>query len=260
MARVSAVMGAGGESTPDDPLYPFTGGNPKALLNVAGKPMAQWVLDALAASSRIDRVVVMGLAPDSGLTCGDKPIHFMPSAGSLVDNAKAGMAKVLELNPSATHALWVSADIPTVRGEHVDWLVEAGLRANADFCYSVIERSVMEARFPESRRTYTPLKGVIVCGGDMNLLATKMAKEAHPLWDKIAAARKSPLKQASLVGWRLLLMLALRQLTPADAVDMVGRRLGFKGQVLFCKYAEVGMDVDKPAQLELVTRDLQRRP
>ena len=171
MTQVVALVAAGGEIGSDDPLYPITKGGPKALLPIAGKPMAQWVLDALAGSNRVGRAVIVGLTPASGLTCGGKPLDFIPSAGSMVANARAGLQRVLQLNPSATRVLWVSADIPTVRAEHFNWLVDECLKTDDDFCYSVIERSVMEKRFPGSRRSYTHLKGATICGGDASLVA-----------------------------------------------------------------------------------------
>jgi GTP:adenosylcobinamide-phosphate guanylyltransferase len=256
---VDALLAAGGLAKPDDPLYPLVGESPKALLPIAGKPMAQWVLDALAGAERIGRVVVVGLAPESGLTCGDKPLDFIPSAGSMVENARAGMNRILQLGPSAKRALWVSADIPTIRSEHLNWLVEEDLKTDHDFCYSVIERSVMEKRFPESRRSYTYLKDAAVCGGDASMLATRLVTENNPLWEQITAARKNVLKQAALIGFSTLLLLALRQLTVEHAVQTVSRRLGMTGRPVFCPYAEIGMDVDKPHQYEIVKHDLEMR-
>ena len=56
-----AIVTAGGESQPGEPLYDQTHGGLKALLNIHGKPMVQWVLDALGQTDRIDQVIVVGL-------------------------------------------------------------------------------------------------------------------------------------------------------------------------------------------------------
>jgi CTP:molybdopterin cytidylyltransferase MocA len=259
MTQVDALMAAGGEITPDDPLYPITQGGPKALMPIAGKPMAQWALDALAGSDRVGRVIVVGLTAESGLTCGGKPLDFIPSAGSMVANARAGLQRALQLNPLATRVLWVSADIPTVRAEHFNWLVDECLKTGDDFCYSLIERPVMEKRFPGSRRSYTHLKGATVCGGDASMLATRLVKDDNPIWEEITKARKNVFKQASLIGYQTLLLLALRQLTAERAVQLVSRKMGMTGRPVLCPYAEIGMDVDKPFQYELVMRDLEGR-
>ena len=259
MSQVDALLAAGGRSKPDDPLLPLTKGGPKALVPIAGKPMAQWVLDALAASDRIGRVIVVGLAPEHGLTCGAKPVDYVPNAGNIVDNTRAGVQRIGQLNPKAKYALLVSADIPAVRPEHISWLVDTGLQTDHDFHYTLIERRVMEARYPASRRSYTHLKGLTVCGGDMNLLATRAASEDNPLWKKIAAARKNVFRQVALAGFDTLFLFAIRQLSVARAERIASRRVGLRCRTIICPYAEVGMDVDKPFQYEIVAKDLERQ-
>ena len=44
---MDAIVLAGGKST-DDPLSALTGGELKSMLPIAGKPMVQWVLDAIS--------------------------------------------------------------------------------------------------------------------------------------------------------------------------------------------------------------------
>jgi hypothetical protein len=55
-----------------------------------------------------------------------------------------------------------------------------------------------------------------------------------------------------------MLFLLLRQLSLKDAEAAVCKRLGVKGKAVLCPYPEVGMDVDKPAQLEIVRDTLTR--
>ncbi len=90
---MDAIVTAGGIPQPDEPLYPFTQGGPKAMLDVAGKPMVQWVMDALSGSQYIEHVVLIGLEPTSGVTCS-KPLSFIPNQGSMVDNLIAGVRKL----------------------------------------------------------------------------------------------------------------------------------------------------------------------
>ena len=76
------------------------------------------------------------------------------------------------------------------------------------------------------------------------------------LWDRIIAARKNVLKQASLLGYGNLLLLLSGQLTIQGAVKRVTERMDITGQAVFSPYAELGMDVDKPHQLEILRADL----
>jgi GTP:adenosylcobinamide-phosphate guanylyltransferase len=253
-----AIVTAGGIPQPDEPLYEYTLGKSKALLDVAGKPMVQWVLDALSAARTIEAVVFMGLSPEEGLYCS-KPMTYIPNQGELLQNILIGIRKVLELAPEASHALIVSSDIPAITPESVDWVVNTALKTDHDVFYNVITREVMEKRFPGSRRSYTRLKEAEVCGGDMNVARTLAATGHDDLWQRIIDSRKSALKQAALVGFDLLLLLLLRQITIEKAEQKVSKRIGLKGKVVLCPFAEVGMDVDKPHQLELMRLDLAKR-
>jgi NDP-sugar pyrophosphorylase family protein len=90
---MDVIVMAGGIPKPDDPLYEYTQGQPKALLDIAGKPMVQWVLDALAEAESIDQVVLISLSEESGLEF-TKRITYIPDQGGLLQNVRAGIGKV----------------------------------------------------------------------------------------------------------------------------------------------------------------------
>jgi GTP:adenosylcobinamide-phosphate guanylyltransferase len=253
---MDAIVIAGGVPAPDEPLYAYSQGRPKALLEIAGKPMAQWVLDALSGASTIERVVVIGLSEADGVF-GDGRFTFVPSQGGLLQNVRAGVEKVLELNSSARHVLTVSSDIPAIRPEMVDWLVNTTSETDHDVYYTVITREVMEKRFPASKRSYVHMKDVEVCGGDMNMIRARTVMTNEALWERLLAARKNAMKQAALLGYDNLFLLLTRRITMDAAVARVARRMDITGRVVFSPYAELGMDVDKPHQLEILRADLE---
>ena len=255
---MDAVVLAGGIPRPDEPLYSYSNGQAKALIDVAGKPMIQWVLDALGQSKSIDRVLVMGLSSKAELPC-KKPISYMSNQGKLLENIKAGTARVLELNPQAEYVMIVSSDIPAVTGEMVDWLVKTCSESDDDLYYNVVRREDMERRYPGSRRTYTRLKDMEVCGGDMNVVRAAVVNENSDFWNKVFDSRKNPAGQAALLGPGIIFKLLTRQLTADDVIQEVASKLDLKGRAIVCPYPEIGMDVDKPHQLEIVRADMQRR-
>lgn len=252
---MDVIVTAGGIPQPNDPLYSYARGDPKALIDVAGKPMVQWVLDALSGAKKVDNVILIGLTSKSGLTCA-RPIHYLSNQGRMLTNIIAGVDKVLELNPRSEYVLIVSSDIPAVRSEHIDWLIETSMQTRDDIYYGVCPQDVMEARFPGSHRTYTRLKDMKVCGADMNIVHVRMATEHLDMWEELIGNRKSPLKQAAAIGFGTLLLLAAGRLTLADAVERVTQRLGIRGRAILWEHAEPCMDVDKPHQLELLRADL----
>jgi GTP:adenosylcobinamide-phosphate guanylyltransferase len=255
---MDAVIVAGGIPEPDDLLYPYTRGKPKALLEIAGKPMIQWVLDALSEAKTTQNLVVVGL--EEGEQIGaSKPLKFVPDQGSMLNNIRVGVQRVVALNPQAEFILVLTADIPAITGEMVDWAVNKSLETEEDIYYSVIPREVMEARFPGSNRSYIRLRDMEVCGGDMNVIRAAVATDRDEIWDKLIAARKNVFKQAALVGYDTLVLLLLRRLTLEKIVSTAANRLGVQGRAVVSPYAEVGMDVDKPYQLNILRSELEGR-
>jgi CTP:molybdopterin cytidylyltransferase MocA len=256
--HIDAVVTAGGIPTPDEPLYAYTQGKSKALLEIGGRPMLQWVLDALSGARAVRRVVVVGLNNPLTLRCA-KPLDFLPGHGSMLANLKTGVQWVLDQDPGARYALVVSSDIPTITPAVVDWVVETALHTDHEVYYPVIPHTAMEQRFPGARRSYFQFKDGHFTGGDIIVVATQIITHVPPAMKDLIEARKNIFKQAALLGLDTLFLFATRQLTTADVERVCRQRLGVSGRVLVCPHAEVGMDVDKPAQYALVKRDLESR-
>src|SRR6266487_412991 len=255
---MDAIIIAGGIPRPEDPLYSYSHGDSKALIDVAGKPMIQWVLDALGGARQVSNVILVGLSPKNELTC-QKPIYYVSNQGRMLTNIVAGVNKALELNKKNQYVLVVSSDIPTLKPEMVDWLVDTCMETKDDLYYGVCPKDVMESRFPGSKRTYTHLKDMDVCGADINITHVRNATEHLDMWEQFIGNRKSPLRQASIIGLGTLLALFTRRLTLDDAVMRVCDRIGIKGRAIVWSHAEPCMDVDKPNQLELLREDLERQ-
>jgi GTP:adenosylcobinamide-phosphate guanylyltransferase len=254
---MDAIVTAGGIPLPEDPLYPYTNGNSKALVDVAGKPMIQWVLDAMGDARHVDNVITIGLSPKSEVTC-KKPLHFVSNQGRMLANIVAGVEKSLELDPKTEYVIVSSSDIPGITAEMVDWLVETCMQTKEDIYYGVVPREVMEARYPGSNRTYTKLKDIQLCGADMHITHVRMATEHLEMWEELIGNRKSPLKQAATIGFGTLFKVATRSITLDDLVDVITKRLDITGRPIIWEHAEPGMDVDKPHQLELVREDMEK--
>lgn len=255
---MDAIVTAGGIPQPGDPLYEYTQGKPKAMLEICDKPMIQWVLDALCGAKNVERIVIIGLPADCGVTC-DKIAAFLPNQGGMLHNIRAGMHKVHELNPQSKHLVTVSSDIPSITSEMVDWAIETAMQSDDDAYYNVITRQAMEKRYPSSKRSYVRFKDLQVCGGDMNVIRTMIGTENDATWERLIEARKNALKQAALIGFDTMFLVLFHLITLEGAVKLASKRLKLKGRAIVCPYAEIGMDVDKPFQLEIIRADLAKR-
>lgn len=252
---MNAYLAAGAVPGQDDPLYAFSQGRPKALLPVAGRPMAQWVLDALNGVPEIERIAIVGLSQADGLE-SNRPITYIPDQGDMLLNALAGLSWARQADPEAEYALFCSADIPAATSEAIQWRIKAALeRAPFDLDYAVVKREDMEQRFPEANRSYVAFRDTEVCGADVNLLKVDMIVREE-FWRQVVKARKSAWRQVALLGFDLLLLMLLRRLTLAQAEAKASERLGLTGHLQISPFAELAMDVDKPHQLAVVERHL----
>lgn len=253
---MDAIVLAGGVPDPDSPLYPDTKGEAKAMLEIGGKYMIQWVLDALDQADTIDGIVIVGCEDKKSEIHSNKIITFKPSSEDIILNFQLGAKAVLEHNPAGRSVAVVSSDIPLITSEIVNWIINSSLASNDDLYYAVVEQKQMEKRFPDSARSYVKLRDMNVCGGDLAVINMDLYKSREDFWRKIFEARKSYLHQARLIGFDILILLLLRRLNFSDTVKRVTRRLDITGKGLICPYPEIAMDIDKPHQLEIARREL----
>ncbi len=257
---MDAVVVAGGQVSGDDPLHLQSPDGRRCLIDIHGRPMIQWVVDALSASDAVDEIIVVGVPLDYRLEA-QKRLHFLPDAGDIFANIRSGVCYSAERRPGHVKCLLASADIPAIKSDMVDWLA-ACVADNPDpiLYYSVIPQQTMEAKFPKAHRSFIRFKDIAVCGGDMNVIDSRFFDEEQAVWVKLAETRKHPLRQASLLGFDALILVALHLITLEKAVSMVCKRLYLEGQALVSPYAEIGMDADKPHQLEILRKYLECRP
>ena len=254
---IAAVVTAGWRPKEDDPLDEYAQGGPKALIPIVGKPMIAHVVDALVGSRYIQHVVIVALDPSLGVQFS-VPLEYLPDQGELVTNASSGIQYALAHYP-VDAALLCGSDVPTITPTIVDDFIEECLRTDHEVYYSIIERSVMETRFPESRRSYIHLRDGDFAGGDLVFFRPGASFDHQELAKKLATARKSALRQASMLGPVIFLRLLTRRLSLAEAERRAQKIFEVRARAVPCPHAEVGMDVDKPFQLEIVRADLEAR-
>ncbi len=252
---MDVIVMAGGIPGRGDPLYPITLGGFKAMLEINGKPMIQWVLDALSSAPSIQRVAVVGLPPITALDC-EKPLIMLSDSGEMVENVRQGVVELTRGCPETAKVLIISADLPAVTSEMIEWMAAGVEESDHELYGFVIDRKVMETMDKDERRVFAHLKDAEVCLGDASCLQAAFANRPdHPLWQKLVEARRSPTRQAALLGYDVLFLLMLRQLTLKEAEASIDRRLGVNARGIPCPYPELGLDVDRPHDVEMI-RDL----
>lgn len=259
MKTYPALVLAGYSSETPDPLAIAMGVERKALIPITGKPMVYWVVKALRESPRIDQIYIVGMGPEDHVDF-ETDVIYIPNQNKHFDNVMAGIDSVKENQPEAEFLLAASADIPTLHRETVDWFIESCEAREGDLFYSVVERATMEAAFPDSRRSYVPVVEGKFCGGDLFFVRMAVAHNNEQLVRDLLAKRKSAFQQARLLGFKTIIKFLFRRLSIKDAEALSQRLLGAVGHVIISPYADLGMDVDKPHQLEMVRAKMESQP
>jgi formylglycine-generating enzyme required for sulfatase activity/GTP:adenosylcobinamide-phosphate guanylyltransferase len=256
---MDAILIAGGIPQPEDPLYNYSNGRAKALINVAGKPMVQWVLDALNDSSEVDNIIVAGLHKNTRLD-SSKPLHFISDQGRALPNVVAGIKKSIDLGSQGKYVLVVSSAIPAIKSSMIDGLVVAAKKTKGgiDINYSVCRRNVMEARFPNSRKTYWRFGDGDICLGGMYLIRVDLLSESPDMeaLDKLIEEWKNPYKLSVLIGFGTFLLYSSYGLTSDELNSRVSKFVRAKCYPVVWQKAEPCMVVDDPLHLEIAHDDL----
>ena len=257
---MDCIVMAGGVPQEDDLLYAYTQGHPKALIDVAGKPMVQWVIDALTAAS-VRRIFVVGLRPEHGIT-SPKIAGYLDDRGSLIGNILAGIDRVLVVSPDTKQVLVCSSDIPMLTGDMVEAYLAQCTDPAVDIHYAIVSRERMEQRFPTSQRSYIHLRadgksiGGDFAGCDLHVIAPHIGHAYRDLWNDLLDSRKSALKQALRLGPGFFTKLMTRRLSLDEIVRRVRQKFGMHVHPIPVEHPEMGMDADKPFQLEICRQAL----
>jgi GTP:adenosylcobinamide-phosphate guanylyltransferase len=259
---MECILLAGGTPAPGDSLYPHTRGAPKAMLPLAGRPMISWVIEALCASTRVGRVLVVGVdgtsgagsrgpAPGAAETLAaewrDQPVEVVPGGGSFVDNLYAGVAALQEGGP----ALYCGSDIPLLSGAMVDRFVDVGWREGIDIGAGLVSRAAILDRFPGAEDLWLRLREGRFIAADLAVFDPLAAADVRPHLEVLAPQRKSAVRQAWYVGLPLLIRYLTRRLTIVQFEREIRRRFGLRCAIQQVADPELGLDVDGAAALAL---------
>ena len=243
MSGFTALVLAGSRDEPDA-LCAYAGVSHKALIELAGQTLLARVVAALQAAGAT-RVGVCTSHPEVASAAG--PLEVIPAAATpsqSVEQAARALGFPL-LVTTSDHALlqpeWIArflADIP----------------ADADIAALLAPEEVVRAAVPDTRRTYLAFRDGRYSGCNLFYLRDARALAAIALWRRVEIHRKQPWKIAALLGPAMLLGYALGRLTLDQAVEGLGRRIGLTAAAVRTPFGLAAVDVDKPADLDLVRR------
>lgn len=259
MKSFTAVVLAGSRG-PVDPVASHCGISHKALAEIGGKAMIEHVLEAVAESPKIDRIIVVIEAPDA--------LRELPAVQRLIEQERLEItlakpspsqsvtAVLDEYDPYPT--LLTTADHPLLTSGMIDEFVDK-IPRDVDVAALVATDRVINSEYPETKRTYLRFSDKAVSGCNLFALPTRRGRNVVAFWRRLERDRKKPWKMAWSLGPRTLIRFALRRLTMAKAADAVGRQADVRAAIIESSFPTAAIDVDKPSDLRLVRRIVSAR-
>lgn len=248
--QVDAVVLAGGEGAVIDSAVRI-----KGLVPVAGKPMVEWVVDALRAASTIGGIAVVVPTAENLGAWVDKADKIVVSDQRFADNIFAGVDSFRTDRPT----LVTTGDLPALTPEAIDDFVTRSLDAGADFSYPLIREADMMEQFPGSERTFVTIADGKVTGGNMAVLSPDLVARNRDIGQRLFETRKNPLAMARVIGFPFVFKLLSGRLRPADVEAKMAQLLGGVCVALYTPHASIGADVDKPIDVVVAERVLFER-
>jgi GTP:adenosylcobinamide-phosphate guanylyltransferase len=224
----------------------------KCTIDIAGKTMLQWVLDALRSTAIeqpfvvvIDNAKIVPITPD---------VIYVGAENSAPASAIAALNNIDHFP-----VLITTGDHPLLTPAMINTMMAASDRSKADVNVGLATDITINAVYPNTRRTYFNLGGTRVSGCNLFTVNSKGGLKLLERWQELERNRKKPWKLVAAFGLSPIVLFALGLLTPQRAFGHISRQLGIVVEPVFLPFAEAAIDVDKPSDHALAEAILSAR-
>ncbi len=226
----------------------------KALIMINGRPVIDYIVNALKGSKNIDKIVVVGPKNELYPYIGEKVEKIIESGNSMLYNLEVGI-KYFNSNEDL---LISTSDIPLISPQAIDEFIEKCLERKAHLGYPIIKKENIIKKYPEIQRTYVKIKEGTVCGGNIIFFKPKIFYENKELIKELFENRKAMWKWAKILGFKFVLKYLLKIVTLNEIEKKVSRLVGCKSVAVIISYPEVMIDLDKISDYELVQKYIKK--
>ena len=254
--RITAAILAGGGA--DDAVAKAAGVPCKALVPVEGRPLIDWVLDALRGAETVGDIIAIE-GPKRALTNADGQCPDLPIAtaqgGRMIDSFTAAV----EARPEDDRVLIVTVDLPLLTSEAVNGFVRSCQELHGGLSYPIVQAEAFDKAFPGRGKTVVPLREGRFTGGNLAIVTRRFVLEGAPAIARTFERRKSTVSLAWMFGFTFLAKLLTHRLTIEDLERRGGELVGTTVAAVPVQWPEIGFDVDHAEDLELAGRYLRER-
>jgi GTP:adenosylcobinamide-phosphate guanylyltransferase len=251
---IAAILAGGG---PDDVVARATGAPCKALVEIEGRPLIAYVLDALREAETVREIIaVEGPSRSLSRYDGDFGVPIVTAEGSRLIDTFTASAKAVT---SGERILIVTVDLPLLTAEAVDGFVRSCQETQGGLSYPIVQAEAFDRAFPGRGKTVVPLREGRFTGGNLAIVTREFVLEGGPAIGRTFERRKSAVRLAWMFGLRFLVRLLTGRLTIEQLEQRGGELVGTTVAAVPVPWPEIGFDVDHTEDLELASRFLRER-
>ena len=245
-----------GSRGPDDPMAKAANVSHKALLPVAGVPMLLRVVEALRATAGIARIYVcienervVLQVPALEALHRDRALEILPAADSPATSVAAALRHIDLTEP----LLVTTADHPLLTPAILQRFIDSAPK-DCDLAVALAPADVVAAAYPGAIRTFYRLGKRRFSGCNLFLVRSSNVARVADFWRRLEVHRKRPLRLIWEIGPLALVRVLMGLMTADQAFAYLSQKAGATIRHVELPIAEAAVDVDKPADLELVER------
>ena len=240
-----------GKRTVHNQFLKFAGVDNKALIDIDGKMMIQHVIDTLNESRYVKNIYLVAPKDFEQIPFNSrKPLRVVPCGDTVVEN----LLKAIHESGDAEKVAITTCDNPLFRGFMMDEFIQRCLEIDADFYYSVGQKSIIQTNYPEMRRTYVQGKYDGYTGANVYFADKNGFSADERMLAKIDSYRKTPWKYMKLMGLMTLLKFSSKRITLEDVEARASKIIGCRFRLIPMPFPVCGIDVDKPSDLVFVRK------
>lgn len=255
-SRIPAAILAGGG--PDDVLAAAAGVPCKALVPVEGRPLIEYVVEALRGAETVGEIIAVE-GPGKSLSGGIGPDLGVPIFGAGGERLIDTFTAAAEACPGSERVLIATVDLPLLTSEAVDGFVRSCQETQEGLSYPIVQAEAFDRAFPGRGKTVVPLREGRFTGGNLAIVSRRFVLEGGPAIARTFERRKSTVRLAWMFGIGFLAKLLTGNLTIEELERRGGELVGTTVTAVPVPWPEIGFDVDHMEDLELASRFLRER-
>lgn len=245
-----AILPAGGTIAPE--FAAKVGTENKALIRFGDQTILERTIEALRASGRVGRIIVIGTPEVLESDAVKKADGTLAAGGSGPDNILKGLKHLLASPNPPQKVLIVTTDLPFLTPDLVNHFIEL-CPLDKDICLPLISKDEFQGRFPNCSATFIPLYDGVWTAGCAYIFDVKAFERSMPHIEKVFNNRKSKLGMAKLLGPAFLVKFLRKRLSVPDIEKKIVSLLGCSGAAVRHAPPELAYDIDDMEDYDYAT-------